>query len=59
MAKELTEERAINSIFKHPGVGIDPVKRRLKVDSNNTPVGIKTWGKIDFLINKKGYSWSN
>ena len=55
MAKRHDEEDDLKILCRDGRFKVDTVRKILRM-SKGTDVGIKTWGRIDFLTHYKGYS---
>ena len=55
MKKTHVENNDVQSLARNGRVGVNADKKMLRV-SKNAVIGIKTWGKIDYLVNHRGWS---
>jgi hypothetical protein len=55
MKKTHVENNDVQLLARMGRVGVNADKKMLRV-SKNAVIGIKTWGKIDYLVNHRGWS---
>lgn len=55
MKKTHVENNDVQLLARMGRVGVNEDKKRLRA-SKNAVIGIKTWGKIDYLVNHRGWS---
>ena len=55
MKKTHVENNDVQLLVRMGRVGVNADKKMLRV-SKNAVIGIKTWGKIDYLVNHRGWS---
>ena len=55
MKKTHVENNDVQILARMGRVGVNADKKMLRV-SKNAVIGIKTWGKIDYLVNHRGWS---
>lgn len=55
MKKTHVENNDVQSLARMGRVGVNADKKMLRA-SKNAVIGIKTWGKIDYLVNHRGWS---
>ena len=55
MKKTHVENNDVQSLARNGRVGVNADKKMLRA-SKNAVIGIKTWGKIDYLVNHRGWS---
>lgn len=53
--KHYDEARVVNQLNRRPGVSV--ANKMVKVIKDNHSCGIRSWGKIDFLIHYCGYRY--
>lgn len=56
MKKEYTEQNVAYELNKLPEVSVNTVYKSIHVLHNPTRVGVKAWGKIDYLKKVHGYT---
>ena len=55
MKKTHVENNDVQSLARNGRVGVNADKKMLRA-STNAVIGIKTWGKIDYLVNHRGWA---
>ena len=55
MKKTHVENNDVQLLARMGRVGVNVDKKMLRA-SKNAVIGIKTWGKIDYLVNHRGWS---
>lgn len=55
MKKTHVENNDVQLLARMGRVGVNEDKKMLRA-SQNAVIGIKTWGKIDYLVNHRGWS---
>ena len=55
MRKTHVENNDVQLLARMGRVGVNADKKMLRA-SKNAVIGIKTWGKIDYLVNHRGWS---
>ena len=55
MKKTHVENNDVQLLARMGRVGVNADKKMLRV-SKNAVIGIKTWGKIDYLVNHRGWA---
>jgi hypothetical protein len=55
MKKTHVENNDVQLLARMGRVGVNADKKMLRA-SKNAVIGIKTWGKIDYLVNHRGWS---
>ena len=55
MRKTHVENNDVQLLARMGRVGVNADKQMLRA-SKNAVIGIKTWGKIDYLVNHRGWS---
>ena len=55
MKKTHVENNDVQLLARMGRVGVNADKKILRA-SKNAVIGIKTWGKIDYLVNHRGWS---
>ena len=55
MKKTHVENNDVQSLARNGRVGVNADKKMLRV-SKNAVIGIKTWGKNDYLVNHRGWA---
>lgn len=54
--KNIDENSIINNLSKLNGVRVNKGTKTIEMERNNTGIGIKTLGKIDYLCKKANYT---
>ena len=55
MKKTHVENNDVQLLARMGRVGVNEDKKMLRA-SKNAVIGIKTWGRIDYLVNHRGWS---
>ena len=55
MKKTHVENNDVQLLARMGRVGVNEDKKMLRA-SKNAVIGIKTWGKIDYLVNHRGWA---
>lgn len=55
MVRKHQVEEVLKSLSKKQGVKVSEFNKTVTISKNYSDLGNGSWGKIDFLVNHKGY----